>query len=442
MLLVHDFEQLDPYQLLGVSSKAAPEDIKRAYRHEIAQYHPDKWSNATPSEQEYARKRAAAITQAYSQVRKGVRSTPTAEPAPTPDRAERLGQLYDRGRTLLAEGKYAEATVVLRQLQQADPFYRDSADLLHRAEAGPRRAAAPAQRRGVSRGVLIGAGSVVGVAALAGAIWVLGGSKTSDANSPTTPAVAIVQTDQPGATAVPTESAGVVLPTSAPATDAPATEAPASTQRVPAPATVTVEPPSAVPPTLTAEPPTAEPTLAPTNPPVLPDDLTGPVLVSDNMDGGTWAVGNGGTWNFDYVNGRYHMTMAAGVNSVWSYGAALPATSVVLAVDVEATAGTAGLLFGFIDSSNYYRFILASDGTWAFQRRAAGQLTLLLSGEGLGPGRLIVAQRGAISHLYWNDTYLGEAALPAFPAGSYGFTLAGPSAAEGFFDNLRVRQLP
>ena len=114
----------------------------------------------------------------------------------------------------------------------------------------------------------------------------------------------------------------------------------------------------------------------------------------------------------------------------------------VLAADVEATAGAAGLLFGFIDSSNYYRFILASDGTWAFQRRAAGQLTLLLSGEGLGPGRLILAQRGAISHLYWNDTYLGEAALPAFPAGSYGFTLAGPSAAEGFFDNLRVRQLP
>jgi hypothetical protein len=439
MLLVHDFEQLDPYQLLGVSSKAAPEDIKRAYRQEIAQYHPDKWSNATPSEQEYARKRAAAITEAYSQVRKGVRSTPAAEPAPTPDRAERLGQLYDRGRTLLAEGKYAEAAVVLRQLQQADPFYRDSADLLHRAEAGPRRQAAPASRRGVSRGVLIGAGSVVGVAALAGAIWLLGGSKTSEANTPTAPAVAVVQTEQPTATAAPTEPEGVLLPTPTSGSPAPATEAPPPTEP---PATDTVEPPSAVPPTLTALPPTAEPTLAPTNPPVLPDDLTGPVLVSDNMDGGTWAVGNGGTWAFDYVNGRYHMTMAAGVNSVWSYGAGLPATSVVLAADVEATSGAAGLLFGFIDASNYYRFILASDGTWAFQRRAAGQLTLLLSGDGLGPGRLIVAQRGAISHLYWNDTYLGEVALPAFPAGSYGFTLAGPTAAEGFFDNLRVRQLP
>ncbi|HYF62249.1 MAG TPA: J domain-containing protein, partial [Herpetosiphonaceae bacterium] len=242
---MHDFEQLDPYQLLGVSPKAAAEDIKRAYRQEIAQYHPDKWSNASPSEQEYARKRAAAITEAYSQVRKGVRPAPAAvEPAPTPDRAERLAQLYDRGRTLLAEGKHAEAAVVLRQLQQADPFYRDSADLLHRAEAGPRRAAAPAAKRRLPKGALIGAGSVVGVAALAGAIWVLAGSKTSDANStPTTPAVAVVQTEQPEATA----DEGVVLPTTAPPTAAP-------------PATDTAEPPTAAPPaTDTAEPPTAAP---------------------------------------------------------------------------------------------------------------------------------------------------------------------------------------
>ena len=161
-----------------------------------------------------------------------------------------------------------------------------------------------------------------------------------------------------------------------------------------------------------------------------------------DMNGGTWPIGDSGNWSFSFPDGRYRMTMVAGLGSVWSYGGPLPGTNVVLAADVEARAGSAGLLFGFIDANNYYRFMLGADGTWALQQRTAAGISLLRSGDGLGPGRMIVAQRGAVTHLYWNTTYLGEVVLAAFPAGNYGFTLASPAASEGYFDNLRIRQLP
>ena len=427
---MYDFEQFDSYDLLGVGRTVSAEELKRAYRQEIAQYHPDKWSNAAPAEQEYARKRASAITEAYSKLKKGgLQPAATATPH-TADRAERMAQLYNRGRTLLANGKASEAAALLRQLQQADPFYRDSADLLHRAEAATRQTA-PAPRRKLAKGWLLGIGSLVGIGALAGAIWLLGGSKISQADQATAPVAARVQTELPRGTPNENVVEKTLVPSSPPAVDPPV---PATKVDVASP-TPAPEPPTATiaVPTVAVVPPTEV---------VLPDDLTGAIIVSDNMDGGTWPTSNGGTWTFDYVNGRYRMTMVTGVGSVWAYGAALPNDSVVLAADVEATSGAAGLLFGFVDASNYCRFILAADGTWAFQQRVAGQLRLLLAGEGLAAGRLIVAQRGPISHLYWNDTYLGEAVLPAFPAGSYGFTLAGPSAAEGYFDNLRIRQLP
>ncbi len=432
---MYDFEQLDSHELLGVARNASADDIKRAYRQEIAQYHPDKWSKADASAQEYARKRAAAITEAYSMLKdKTRRAAPPVEPVPE-NRAERLSQLYEHGRSLLAAGKFPQAIIVLQQLQQADPFYRDSADLLYRAEFAVKRAApAKEKKRQLPKAVIWGFGSVLGVAALAGAIWVLGGSKTSVADGqPTTPAVAVAA---PTATA-PLE--GALQPT---LTAAAPTDVPPPTAAPPTAAPPTAAPPTAAPPTdatPTAVPPTAVP---PTAAPALPDDLSGPVLLSDDMNGGTWPIGDSGNWSFSFPDGRYRMTMVAGLGSVWSYGGALPGTNVVLAADVEARAGSAGLLFGFIDANNYYRFMLGADGTWALQQRTAAGISLLRSGDGLGPGRMIVAQRGAVTHLYWNTTYLGEVVLAAFPAGNYGFTLASPGASEGYFDNLRIRQLP
>ena len=53
------------YQLLSVEPTAPPEEIKRAFRSEIARYHPDKVQHLGREFQEMAASRAAALTEAY-----------------------------------------------------------------------------------------------------------------------------------------------------------------------------------------------------------------------------------------------------------------------------------------------------------------------------------------------------------------------------------------
>lgn len=53
------------YDLLGVAPTAHAEEIKRAFRREIARYHPDKVQHLGPEFQEIAATRAAELTEAY-----------------------------------------------------------------------------------------------------------------------------------------------------------------------------------------------------------------------------------------------------------------------------------------------------------------------------------------------------------------------------------------
>jgi hypothetical protein len=53
------------YELLGVVHGAPSEEIKRAFRREIARYHPDKVQHLGPEFQEIAATRAAELTEAY-----------------------------------------------------------------------------------------------------------------------------------------------------------------------------------------------------------------------------------------------------------------------------------------------------------------------------------------------------------------------------------------
>jgi hypothetical protein len=53
------------YELLGLEQTAQPEDVKRAFRREIARYHPDKVQHLGPEFQEIAANRAAELTEAY-----------------------------------------------------------------------------------------------------------------------------------------------------------------------------------------------------------------------------------------------------------------------------------------------------------------------------------------------------------------------------------------
>ena len=53
------------YELLGIASTAAGEEIKSAFRREIARYHPDKVQHLGQEFQEIAATRAAELTEAY-----------------------------------------------------------------------------------------------------------------------------------------------------------------------------------------------------------------------------------------------------------------------------------------------------------------------------------------------------------------------------------------
>jgi hypothetical protein len=53
------------YELLGVAASAAGEDVKSAFRKEIARYHPDKVHHLGPAFQGMASTRAAELTNAY-----------------------------------------------------------------------------------------------------------------------------------------------------------------------------------------------------------------------------------------------------------------------------------------------------------------------------------------------------------------------------------------
>ena len=60
-----DFSRMDPYALLEISPGATPEEIRAAYRHAVARYHPDKVAHLGKEFQELAHQKLLAIQQAY-----------------------------------------------------------------------------------------------------------------------------------------------------------------------------------------------------------------------------------------------------------------------------------------------------------------------------------------------------------------------------------------
>jgi len=62
----------DPYQVLGITEQAANQDIKKAYRQLMSQYHPDKMSgrDVPKTMREYADQRVREVRAAYDKLRK------------------------------------------------------------------------------------------------------------------------------------------------------------------------------------------------------------------------------------------------------------------------------------------------------------------------------------------------------------------------------------
>jgi DnaJ-class molecular chaperone len=57
-----------PHEVLGVSTDASDEEIKRAYQDKMRQYHPDRVAGAGPELRDLAEKRSKEINAAYQQL--------------------------------------------------------------------------------------------------------------------------------------------------------------------------------------------------------------------------------------------------------------------------------------------------------------------------------------------------------------------------------------
>lgn len=262
-----DFQHLDDYALLGVAPHATPDELKQAYRREIAKYHPDRFRHADPQAQTYAQQRAQRITEVYAALtrnpRTRVRSRPASPPLATS--TDQLSATYERALALMAAGDTVEAARLLRQIQKVDPLYRDVDEQLARAEAG----VVVEQRR---RTPLLWAGAgALGVLALLGGGYGVGfwsPRPATQAASGSAPAVALVQPSRAAsdvalasasaaasssvlaASNVATASADVVAsaPNNLPVASQAPTDQPTATP-----------PPPTVPPTPTTAAPTAQP---------------------------------------------------------------------------------------------------------------------------------------------------------------------------------------
>jgi len=454
--IVSDFENLDHYDLLGVSRSASFDEIKRAYRREISKYHPDRFVNATPEEQAYARLRSQRLTEAYgvlsdfatrSAYNRGQHARPASGRAPRPSipalQRDHQAELYDQAIAHLNSGRLLQAIGTLRQLQQINPFYRDSAELLSAAEAQfNQRPQQPT--RSPMRSLIMLVGIIAGVAIVTGAAWVLNARFISVSRAITgATSVAIAATEPPARASEPTaapEPTGTSAPTTQPAASAP-TELP-----TPEPTLAPTEAPTLVP----NEAPTLAPTLAPASTAVPTTAEQGAVLLTDTFNGSGWADVRGQGWRVGYQGQRYHIRSDAGIGPIWSYRIA-PDKDVSIGLDVQVTTGEGGVLVRFLDAANYVSLVInPSQTSYRIEQMSGGSANVLAGGQSeaikLGAdaiNRLVIRLRGNHIQVFANGEQLAEADANNAPdTVRYGlFVLAKEAPAEAFFDNLEIRTL-
>jgi curved DNA-binding protein CbpA len=480
---MYDFEHLNYYELLNVSRDASQEDIKRAYRQEIARYHPDRNMSASPEARNYARQRSQRINEAYrvlgdfhtrtaynrgqptvSPARRNTtadkQTAPKTPPRRNPAPRDHQSELYDQAQEHLRAGRWMQATATLRELQQLNPFYRDSATLLAQAEAAlrdnappgeasamPESAPAPAyaapmHARRSRKLIWVGGGSLLVIGGIAAALFFQPQLPTTGAGateSTATPTAAIAAVGPASS-----EEPEVAIETQVEAE--PLTPTPAPLTPTPAPLTPTPAPP-------TPTPTPAPPTPAPPTPTIAVE--RGETVFTDEFGAASqgWAVQQGPGWSVGYTNGAYRVSSTLGEANIWSFRTIYTVgQDFSLGTDVRVLSGAAGLLLRYVDAQNYLAYMInPSEGSYLFEQHTAGVRSVVAEGqsEAIRPGndainRLVARLQGNRVQLFVNnepvaDTTLSSVAL----SNTYGLLVnaRGTGSAEALFDRVEIRTL-
>lgn len=437
-----DFEDLDYYELLGVPRTATTDEVKRAFRREISKYHPDRFAQASLAEQDYAQRRSQRLTEAQAVLtdfqsrnayNRGQPPPKRATPAMPTQPRDHQAELYDQAQAHLEAGRTLQAIGALRQLQQINPFYRDSASLLTAAEAELHRRQTPVpparQRRGPRPAVI--AGGIAGAAVVAATAWALRGraqsgtTSTGTANIPTTLAtsapVAVIVTELPTASLLPTEVPVVEAATAAPATDV--------VPSVPV-ATSVVDVALSTPVIDTGT----------------PEIESGTAIISDTFDTRRWAESTGPGWSVGYSGDRYRISAAPGIGTIWSYRSGI-SSDYTIGADIDVVRGEGGLLLRFAGAENYLAFIISpSQSSYRLEQHIGDEIRPIYEGDSAaikpdGVNRVVARLRGSHVELFANGTELTDLDVDQLPSNTrYGLlAVSGDGPAEVLFDAIEIR---
>lgn len=522
---MYDFEHFDFYELLGVPRNASADDIKKGYRQQVARYHPDRYANAPDPEQAYASERTRRINEAYrvlsdfssrsaynrgqitpfanrSSVNQRAKwsESPRAMPRRTAAPRDHQSELYEQARTHLQAGRYVQAAATLRELQQMNPFYRDSATLLAQAEAALERGESSPPRetfaepfkpmveqpRPVRKMLLFGGSGVAVVLVLVALLTLprfqatgmdVSTSALVATRSPTTePTAAPAEnsastqptistgetaeiaspTTQPAESALLPTSEPIMEPTALP-TSEPTLETP--TEPPPDPTVAPTETPTAAPTETSTVLPTSSPTSEPgvtTSPPPPTAGIAerGSVLFTDDFSVPSgWAQTNGVGWEVGYTGaGNYRVLALAGARNIWSYRTGYEVQDrYSLGCDLQVLSGEAGLVLYFLDRENYLTALInPARGTYRLEQYSAGSMQILSEGDTLAlqPGsgvtnRLVTRMNVTQMQLFVNNQLLADVGLQGItPTNVYGVVTNGRDGnGEALFDNIAIRTL-
>lgn len=108
----------DPYKVLGVSSTASDDEIKKAYRALVKQYHPDNYADNPLAD--LAAEKMKEINEAYSEIQK-LRAGGSSSGGSAYSQSNASGNTeYSRVRQLINTGRVSEAEILLNRIPISD----------------------------------------------------------------------------------------------------------------------------------------------------------------------------------------------------------------------------------------------------------------------------------------------------------------------------------